>query len=129
MNTKKLGLEESPAPNFPVLFKRTEPLILFLLMLLLWFSAPGYLREMDSSTGTVDQSIWLLILLSIMTFLLLIGLCWWLLQRFLLATTLPSIGTMVSKFNLLSIWEQYMFYLASFALLLLAALFSLLAIC
>ncbi|EDM38896.1 hypothetical protein PBAL39_22525 [Pedobacter sp. BAL39] len=129
MNTKKLGFKEFPTPNFPELLTKAEPLLLFLILLLLWCCAPGFLRKADVAAGSIDQSIWLLILLSIMAFLLILGLCWWIFQRFVLAVALPSVEYMVSQFNLLKTWQQYVFYFASFSLLLLSSLLCLIAIC
>ena len=101
----------------------------FMLLLATWFFAPGWLRQVDGTVGSVDQSIWLLVVLSLISFMLITALCWWLLKRFWLVSGLPPIGTMVLQFNTLQLWQQLGLYLLSFALLLLAALGSLVAIC
>jgi len=49
-------------------------MLLFLCLLLLWFFAPLLLQRIDQTVGNVDQSIWLLIILSLISFLLICGL-------------------------------------------------------
>lgn len=110
-------------------FIRWQPLLLFLFLLLLWGSSHLWLHRIDETAAGVDQSIWLLIILSLSTFLLLSALCWWLLQRFWLSAGLPPLKIMVSQFDTLSLWQQLGFYLASFSLLLVAASVCLNAIC
>jgi hypothetical protein len=114
---------------FKSFIKKAEIPVVFLLLLVTWFFAPGWLRHIDGTAGSVDQSIWLLIVLGLITFMLVTALCWWLLQRFWLMSGLPPIGTMVLQFNTLQLWQQLGSYLLSFAMLLLAALGSLMAIC
>lgn len=106
-----------------------KPLGLFMLLLVLWFLMPAWLTSIDETTGSVDQGIWLLILLSLLCFLLILGLCWWLLQNAWLQLGLPSIQKMVSHFNLLDSWQQLLFYWGSFFSLLLAASIIISAIC
>ena len=111
------------------IFKSLEPVMLFIFLLVLWCFAPGWLRRIDETAGSVDQSIWLLVLLSMISFLLVCTLSWWLLQHFWSVLGLPTIHHMVSQFNSIPLCYQLSFYLASFALLLLAALGCLMAIC
>lgn len=97
--------------------------ILFLgFLLLVWFTAPKLMKFEDSNAGYIDPSIWLLLILAFICFLILLPLCWWLLQRFWMAMGLPRLGLMVSQFKLLSLWQQLGFYFACFALLLLTGL-------
>jgi hypothetical protein len=117
-----------PLANSSV-FKGIKQHLLFLFLLFVWCFAPPLLRGIDETAGNIDQSIWLLILLSLISFLLVAGLCWWLLQRFWSMSGLPSFTKMVSQFNNLALWQQLSFYWASFALLLLAASVCLSAIC
>ncbi len=99
------------------------PDILFLgLLLLIWFTAPQIMQFEDSNTGYIDPSIWLLVLLALICFLILLPLCWWLLQRFWMVIGLPTLGLMVSQFKLLKLWQQLGFYFSCFALLLLTGL-------
>jgi hypothetical protein len=109
--------------------KKAEPLLLFLIFLTVWAFAPGWLRMADETVGNVDQSIWLLVLLSLICFLLIFALCWWLVQRFWVLAGLPPFLLMVSQFNTLQLWQQLSFYWLSFVTLLLAAMGSLMAIC
>ncbi|WP_316746918.1 hypothetical protein [Pedobacter gandavensis] len=120
MNTKKLKL---PA------FRWEEPAGIFMLLMFLWTFGPIVLRGMDDTTGTIDQSIWLLVLLSIISFLLLTGLAWWILNQAWMAIGLPAISLMVLQFNTLLLWQQVRLFLASFGLLLLAATGCLIALC
>ncbi|WP_442591914.1 hypothetical protein ACSBL2_11870 [Pedobacter sp. AW31-3R] len=111
------------------IFKPSVPVLLFIFLLLTWCFLPQWLHRIDETAGNIDQSIWLLILLSLITFLLICGLCWWLMQQFWLVLQLPPIEMMVSQFKVLPIWQQLSFYYASFALFLAAALGCLIAIC
>lgn len=43
--------------------------LLFLILLFLWCFAPPWLRVFDETAGNIDQSIWLLVLLSLISFL------------------------------------------------------------
>lgn len=131
MNTKMIKLpglwEQVSSAIFR--YKPSVPVLLFILLLLMWFFLPGLLHQIDETAGNVDQSIWLLVVLSLIGFLLICGLCWQLLQHVWMAMELPPIELMVSQFNLLPLWQQLSFYYASFALLLLAALGCMNAIC
>ena len=106
-----------------------ETELLFLLLLLIWCLAPSWLHILDQTTGSVDQSIWLLILISLITFLLILALVWWLLQKSWSRLKLPSIHLILSQFNRLTTCQQLGFYWATYALLLLAALGCLIALC
>ena len=108
--------------------KKIEPYLIALIMLLVWFSAQKLMLLNDSTTGQIDQSIWLLVLLAMIGFLLMLGLCWWVLQRFWAVMGLPGLGEMVLQFNSLLLWQKLAFWLASFALLLLAAIGALIAV-
>ena len=111
------------------LFKLQEPALLFIVLLLLWILTPGWLHQLDKTAGSVDPSVIMLVLLSLLTFLIVTALSWWLLQHFWLAMGLPTIGYMVLQFNTLKLWQQLGFYWVSFCSVLLAALGCLLAIC
>lgn len=110
-------------------FKWTQPLLVLVGLILLWIFAPGLIRLTDETAGSIDQSIWLLVLLSLICFMLLSGLSWWILQRFWLLNGLPSISILVSQFHTLSLWQQICLLWASFALLILASLGTLFALC
>ena len=97
-------------------------------LLALWGVSPELVRLVDSTAGYVDQSIWLLVVLSLISFMMVVGLCWWLLQRFWTSMGLPRIGRMVMGFKDLEVWVQLGFYLACFALLVFAAVGCLAAV-
>lgn len=101
--------------------KKYPAILLFGLLLLLWPFAQQLVMRSDPTIGFVDPNIWLLLLMSLITFLGITGLCWWLLQQFWTSMGLPGPGMMVLQFTALTLWEQLRFYWASFALLLLAA--------
>lgn len=109
--------------------KWQEPALLFIVLLLLWILTPGWLHQLDKTAGSVDPSVIMLVLLSLLTFLIVTALSWWLLQHFWLAMGLPAIGLMILQFNTLKLWQQLGFYWGSFFLVLLAALGCLTAIC
>ena len=98
-------------------------------LLMLWLLMPGAIRQFDPASGGVDPAIWLLILLSLLAFFMLAAWCWWLLHRFWENLGLPRIELMVLQFKSLELWQQLGFYWLSFALLLLASVMCLAAIC
>ena len=105
------------------------PLILFVVLLLLWTTASKWLHHVDGTAAGVDQSIWLLVILSMLAFLLMASLCKWLLDRFWILAGLPPLSIMVSQFHTLNLCQQLGFYWACFAALLLAASICLGGIC
>lgn len=123
------NIPEMPGLSMSSKFIEWEPLLLWSLLLLIWFVTPGWLRYIDPTIAVPDNGIWLLIILSLIAFLILLGLCLWLLHLFLVKTGLPALSTMVSQFKTLMLWQQLGFYFACLALLLLAASTCLVAIC
>ncbi|WP_316813236.1 hypothetical protein [Pedobacter heparinus] len=105
--------------------QKIESYLVALILLLVWFTAPEF---MDATTGYIDPSIWLLVLLAMISFLIMLALCWWLLKRFWVSMGLPDLGEMVLQFKELMLWEQLKFVLCLFALLLLGAIGALIAI-
>ncbi|MCX2483749.1 hypothetical protein [Pedobacter sp. MR2016-24] len=128
LKTKWLNRLKVFSPAASYLFKAAEPVILLGILLLLWWRLPAMLQNADGTTGSIDQSIWILIILALISFLLVTALCWWLLQYSWQSLGLPEIQTMVSQFNTLALWQQLSFFWASLALLLGAAVCSLNAI-
>lgn len=114
------------APDFKTHWK---PVLLLLLLLSVWISFPVYIHQADPTAGTVDQSIWMLVTLSLIVFLLILALCWWLLQLYWKLLDLPQLYSIVSQFNTLTLWQQLLFFWLSFVSLLLAALGCLASIC
>jgi hypothetical protein len=106
-----------------------QPALLLLFLLSIWFSAQIWMRSIDPLSAITDQSIWLMVILSMVVFLLILALCMWLLDQVLLKTGLPSLLTMLSQFKTMMLWQQLAFYLSFFALLLMAASACLIAIC
>ncbi|WP_316813549.1 hypothetical protein [Pedobacter heparinus] len=94
---------------------------LFGLLLFLWLAIPELIKWIDQTAGYIDQSIWLLIVLSLICFLMVVGLCWWLLNRFWMSLGLPELGELVLDFREMKLCVQLGFYFGAFALLLLAA--------
>lgn len=102
--------------------------LLAAILLLLWPISQRLVMGGDPSIGFVDPNIWLLILLSLICFMAVIGLCWWVLQSFWLSLGLPGLSSLVSQFKTLESWQQLSFFWSSFALLLLTMLGVLTAI-
>ena len=94
--------------------------VLFVILVLLWPMVQQLLFRFDVTSGYVDLSILVLVVISLICFLGLIGLCWWLFNRFLLVFELPGFGSLVLRFNELELWVQLGFYFGVYALLLLA---------
>jgi hypothetical protein len=88
----------------------------------------SWLQEMQPTLGVLEAGIWQLLFLSLLCFIGFTALAWWLLQRAWTNLGLPKIQTMVSQFKNLTSCQQFAFYWASFALLLLAAVLSLVAV-
>ncbi|MNL58094.1 hypothetical protein D3C87_1817040 [compost metagenome] len=76
----------------------------------------------------INQSIPLMVVLSLITFLLLLELSWWLLQRFWMRVGLPGMDKMVLQFEDLQVWQKLVFLWASFALVLLVGLGCIMAV-
>jgi len=122
---KTIGLNKLEEPALEIV----KVVMLFVILTLLWPLAQETVLSLDPTSGYVDRSILILILLALICFLGMIGLCRWLLRRFWIALGLPGLGNMVLQFNELLLWQQLGFYFASFALLLLASVGCLIAIC
>ncbi|MBB5437714.1 hypothetical protein HDC92_001388 [Pedobacter sp. AK017] len=90
-------------------------------LLLLWLLLQQLLVHADPTAGYIHPNIWLLILLSLICFTTILGLCWWLLQQFWIKLGLPLLGNMVEQFKKMESWQQLGFYWASLGLLLWAA--------
>lgn len=102
--------------------------MLVAVLLLLWAAGQHLIIRNDPSTGFIDPNIWLLCVLGLIAFVVVTGLCWWLLQKFWMSMGLPALGNMVLQFKDLAAWQQLGFYWASFGLLLWAAVGVLTAI-
>ncbi|WP_449440011.1 hypothetical protein [Pedobacter steynii] len=104
--------------------------LLLTILALLWPFAQQMVFNSDETAGYIDPgSMVQLLLMSLITFIVIVVLSGWLLKRFLAAQNLPGMGIMVLQFRKLELWQQLGFYWASFALLLLAAAMSVMAVC
>ncbi len=123
MKTLNLNLEGAKIGKVP------HGGFLLVMMLLLWPLVQRVVQFNDVTVGYIDPNIWLLILLSFIAFLMMVGVVWWLLQRYWVTFGLPAVRNMVSQFNGLELWQQLGFFYLWFALLLMAGVGCLIAIC
>ncbi|UKT63260.1 hypothetical protein [Pedobacter mucosus] len=105
-----------------------QQFLFIFLITLIWFYLPSAIRFFEPTAGLLDMGIWQLILLSMICFISLLSISWWLLHHFWLSLELPNIHFMVSHFKNLTSWQQLGFYWASFALLVLAGVGTLAAV-
>jgi hypothetical protein len=122
---KVLNLNVTQIKGYEVL----KVAIVFTVIALLWPIAQQLVLNYDDTAGYISPgSIVLLMLISLLCFLMMVAIAAWLLQRFLVALSLPGLGIMVLQFKKLELWQQLGFYWASFFLLLLAAVACLSAV-
>jgi hypothetical protein len=94
-----------------------------------WQTMQGTNWNSDLSMGYIDPSIWLLILIGIICFLMMIALSAWILLRLWVVVGLPAPHKIILQFNYLESCQKLKFLLAAYALLLLAGVGCLVAIC
>lgn len=94
---------------------------LMLVLLALWGIVTNLFSSPEMSAG-INQSVPIMIVIALITFLILLYLCWWLLDRYWQRVGLPGIEILVLQFKRIRAWEQLGFYWLCFALLLLAGL-------
>ncbi|TKC03481.1 hypothetical protein [Pedobacter cryotolerans] len=99
-----------------------------IILLLLWQILPQLLHHIAPQTGLLDAGIWQLLLFTMISFLLLLSSCIWLFNGLINLWQLTPIHTMVLQVKNLQLWQQFVLYWASFALLFLGSLLSLTAI-
>ena len=109
-------------------FKSIEGYLLGTILVLTWFTVPRLLRYFDSTVGVVDQSIWMLVVLSLLSFLMVVGMSWYMVSWSWKSLGLPDVRVMVLQFKDLELWVQLGFFFASFALLVLAGVGALSAV-
>ncbi|WP_316812618.1 hypothetical protein [Pedobacter heparinus] len=90
---------------------------LMIVLMLLWSIITHVFSSPEFSAG-INQSVPIMIVIGLMTFLILLYLAYWLLERYWQRVGLPGIGSMVLQYKDLKIWQQLGFYWLSFALLL-----------
>jgi hypothetical protein len=100
---------------------------LFVLLMLIWSGITSFLDNPEMTAG-INQSVPLMVILSLITFLLLLELSWWLFIRFWLRMGLPGMDIMVLHFEDLPVWQKLAFLWASFALVLLVGLGCIVAV-
>lgn len=128
MNTLKMKMMERLMvflDGLGLVLREYQEHVLFLGLIGLWLLMP-HLQGGD--VALVTDGLWQLVLLGLICFLMLTGLCWWLLKRFIVVAGLPGLGFMVLQFKDLKVWHQFAFYLVCFALLLLAGVGCLVAV-
>jgi len=116
------------ASNEGLSWKGMEKYLVGIILVLSWITLQRLIQSGDVSVAIIDPSIWLLVLLSLICFVTVTGISFWMLKRFAVVMGLPTVGNLIVHFNSLEIWQQLGFYWASFALLLLAGVGSLSAI-
>jgi len=95
----------------------------------LWIAMQQVNWNTDLTMGYVDPSIWMLILIALGCFLLIIGLSAWIMLRLWTVVGLPAPQKIISQFNYLESCQKLKFLFAAYALLLLAGVGCLVAIC
>lgn len=97
------------------------------ILLVLWVVVTLFFSSPELSAG-INQSIPLMVVLSMITYLILMEISLWLFNRFLMRMGCPPIEEMVLKFKELGEWQQLIFLWACYALVLLAGAICLSAI-
>ncbi|MHA4896274.1 hypothetical protein ACXZ1K_16090 [Pedobacter sp. PWIIR3] len=96
---------------------------------LLLHNIPWANFSIDPTAGYIDPTIWMLILISLLCVPILVGISALLLTQLWKLIGLPAPTNIVSQFNALPSWQKLKFLFASYALLLLAGIGCLIAIC
>ena len=86
--------------------RNIEPYLLTVIVLLLWYTAPVLFELPAGNSTEIATSISLMVLLAMISFLLVLSLCWWLLHRFWTVVGLPGLGSIVLEFKSLQLWQQ-----------------------
>ena len=101
--------------------KSIERVLQLVIVLLFWYAAPLVFELPQGNSMEIAKSIGLMLVLAVVAFVVVIAICWWLLNRMLVALALPDIGDMVLCFNELTLWEQVKVCFGLFALFVFAA--------
>ena len=108
------------------LFKLT---LLVALLYAVWRILNSTSWNADLTMGYVDPSIWVLVLISLICFIVMIGLSAWIMLRLWNFVGLPAPQKIISQFNYLESCQKLTFLLAAYSLLLFAGVGCLMAIC
>ncbi|WP_182959588.1 hypothetical protein [Pedobacter gandavensis] len=103
--------------------------LLLVLLLLLWPMGQRLIMILDVNAGYIDPGIWLLLLLSVIAFLIMVGMSFLLLQWLWNGLGLPKIDIIVLQFKKMELWQQLGLLWACFVSLLFAGIGCLIAIC
>jgi hypothetical protein len=96
-------------------------------LMVLWVLVTMFWSSPEMSTG-INESVPLMVVLGLISLLVLLELAWWVFNRFWLRVGLPGIEVIAIYYRRMEVWQQVMFYWASFALVLLAGVGCLAAI-
>ena len=99
------------------------------LLIISWLAMPHLFNALQLAAGFVDIGILHVILLSFCCWLLAISGAYFMFRLLLSRMGLPALNEITTHFKLLNLWEQYLIYLACYALLLCSAIGALIAIC
>jgi hypothetical protein len=111
--------------NFLMGVKKEHRLLVVLMVL--W----GMVTEFWSSpemTAGINEGVPLMVVLALISFLVLLELVWWLLNRFWNRLGLPGLEVLVIYYRRMEVWQQVGLYWLSFALLLVSAVGCLAAV-
>lgn len=93
-----------------------------------WLAMPYVFAALQLTAGFVDIGIVHVVLLAFCCWLFALLAAYWLFRLLLQQLALPAILHLIDQFKLLSLWEQYLCYLAGYALLLCSAIGALVAV-
>jgi hypothetical protein len=102
--------------------------IILLSVAVSWQILPFMLKSINAEVGLLDHGIWQLLLFAFISFMVMISISILLFSWLLNCLGLPQINTMVLQVKNLQLWQQFVLYWASFALLFFGSLLSLTAI-
>ncbi|WP_316794552.1 hypothetical protein [Pedobacter frigoris] len=101
--------------------KSIQWVLQLVIVLLVWYTAPLVFDLPQGNSFEIAKSIGLMLVLALVAFVVVIAVCWWLLNRMLVALALPGTGDMVLYFYELELWEQVRVCFGLFALFVFAA--------
>lgn len=99
------------------------------LSMIAWLAMPYIFGALQLAAGFVDLGVLHVVLLSFCCWLLAVSTAYFMFRLLLLRMGMPAITEIINHFKLLNLWEQYLIYLACYALLLCSAIGALIAIC
>ena len=112
-----------------LVFKIPHPWMLFTVILMLFTLGEKLISVTDPTAGLPLKLTWLFMLQGLMVFMLILVVCWYLMQQFWSVLGLPDLNSLVFQFKQLQLCQKLGFYFACYALLVLASVGCLIAIC